>query len=471
MEISKEKIKKDLVDNSKKNSKSNQSNISIINKKNDEKINDVEFKNLVIKKNINFHDNKEVKVIRYYEDNYELAGTNFEIDTVYYLFKILFSISPKNDFSILYNLTPDIDKINPIFGKYGLFIIKKIQFDFMIVNLRISDLIKLIIDIYPGIHPNSKISLNIKNNNFLSLEELNKLKNQKENDEERIDILGEIGVNIFNEEEKSQQLLKYAKLIHNINQLIQLKESNTKANELTYILDKLHLNGNNKKLLLFMTDGLYSSFINIKNNNFLEIQKNLNIDSLLVFRDKRDLFRTRLLEKLVKKYKKGENNNFNKDLDKKYEELIKHLFISNNYEKVVKRLSKVAKKIEYIKNDLYKYLTKINDFKELCYEIMKSIIENENFKILLDKFQQIKETHFRNIMSEDVNPKKNYYIISDKEKKFDKEKEILIIQLKKMKISFIESYDLDVIKEKKSIILKQLYFLWMVNIFQKIQKR
>ena len=122
-----------------------------------------------------------------------------------------------------------------------------------------------------------------------------------------------------------------------------------------------------------MTDGLYSSFINIKNNNFLEIQKNLNIDSLLVFRDKRDLFRTRLLEKLVKKYKKGENNNFNKDLDKKYEELIKHLFISNNYEKVVKQLSKVEKKIEYIKNDLYKYLIKINDFKELCYEIMKSI--------------------------------------------------------------------------------------------------
>ena len=320
----------------------------------------------------------------------------------------------------MYNLTPDIDKINPIFGKYGLFIIKKIQFDFMIVNLRISDLIKLIIDIYPGIHPNSKISLNILNNNFLSLEELNNLKKQKENDEERIDILGEIGVNIFNEEEKSQQLLKYAKLIHNINQLIQLKESNTKANELTYILDKLHLNGNNKKLLLFMTDGLYSSFINIKNNNFLEIQKNLNIDSLLVFRDKRDLFRTRLLEKLVKKYKKGENNNFNKDLDKKYEELIKHLFISNNYEKVVKRLSKVAKKIEYIKNDLYKYLIKINDFKELCYEIMKSITENENFK--MDKFQQIKETHFRNIMSEDVNPKKNYYIISDKEKNLIKKK-------------------------------------------------
>ena len=54
-------------------------------------------------------------------------------------------------------------------------------------------------------------------------------------------------------------------------------------------------------------------------------------------------------------------------------------------------------------------------------------------------------------MSEDVNPQKNYYIISDKEKKFDKEKEILITQLKKMKISFIESYDLDVIKKKKKV--------------------
>ena len=152
----------------------------------------------------------------------------------------------------MYNLTPDIDKINPIFEEYGLFTINKIQFDFIIINLKISDLIKLLIDIYPGIHPNSKISLDIKRNKLISLEELNEINNLNENDDEKIDVLGEIRINIFNESEKSQQLFKYAKLIHNINQLIIVKESNTKVNDITYILDTLHLNGKNKKLLQYL---------------------------------------------------------------------------------------------------------------------------------------------------------------------------------------------------------------------------
>ena len=69
-----------------------------------------------------------------------------------------------------------------------------------------------------GIYPNSKISF-INSNKFFSRDDLIKLKNKEEFINERIDIIGEVGINIFNEDEKNEQLLKYSKLIHNINHL------------------------------------------------------------------------------------------------------------------------------------------------------------------------------------------------------------------------------------------------------------
>ena len=267
--------------------------------KEDEKIKTFQYKDLFVKKdNINFEESSGEKIIRFFEDTSEVNGNSFEYDTINYIFKHLSSITSDKNFFIINNIYPDMDKINNIFQEFNLPVINKIQFDFLIINLKISDLIKLLIEIYPGIHPNSKIFLNSKDKDFLSLDELNKLKKDKENDEERIDLIGEIGINIFNGKEKSYQLIKYAKLIHNINFLIKKK-----AKQLPYLLDLLHFT-NNKKLLLFLTDGSYSNFMNIKNNNFLTIQKNLNIDSLLVYRNKNSLFRTKFLKKLFKKYKK-----------------------------------------------------------------------------------------------------------------------------------------------------------------------
>ena len=43
------------------------------------------------------------------------------------------------------------------------------------------------------------------------------LRNEYFKSNKRIDVLGELGHNIFNEEEKIDQLIKYRKIIYNIN--------------------------------------------------------------------------------------------------------------------------------------------------------------------------------------------------------------------------------------------------------------
>ena len=165
--------------------------------------------------------------------------------------------------------------------------------------------------------------------------------------EDKIEIIGEVGINIFNEKEKCCQLLKYEKLFHNLNLLIKKN-----AKEIKYLLDLLKLNSNNKKLLLFITNGQYSSFINIKNNNFLAIQKKLNVDSLLLFRKKNELFKTSNLEKIVKKYKKLEKKAFDDALENECKRIIHDSLKKDNYEKIITQLSNIEKKIKYLKKEL-----------------------------------------------------------------------------------------------------------------------
>ena len=339
-----------------KKEKNYNENINEVTNKDENKSKNKEEDLLYLKKDFKFEDivekklsekTNKVKVIRSFEDTSEINGKSFEYDTINYIFQKIYTNSINKDFYITYDYSPDMNVINNIFKEHKLLELKGIQFDFIVNDLRISELINFLIDIHLGIYPNSKISF-INSNKFFSRDDLIKLKNKEEFINERIDIIGEVGINIFNEDEKNEQLLKYSKLIYNINFLI--KEQ---AEDLSYLLDLLHLNGNNKKLLLFITDGSYSYFNNIKNNKFQEIQKVLSVNSLLVFRNKNSLFRTKLLEKILKSFKKGENKLFNDNLSKSYNNIIKQSAISFLYEKVVKNLSLIEKKINYISNIVY----------------------------------------------------------------------------------------------------------------------
>ena len=232
------------------------------------------------------------------------------------------------------------------------------------------------------------------NKNIFSIEDLNNLEIEKENSDEKIDIFGEIGGNIFNEKEKIEQIIKYSKLIYNINFLI--KEN--KIEDLLYISNLLHINFNNKKLMLFITNGSYSDFKNIKNNKFLQIQNILSLDSLLLFRNKKSLFRTIFLDKFFKKLKKDWKLLCDGTSDKKFDILIKESMESTFYEKAVKNLSKIEKKLKYIKTNIYEYFINKNNFINLCDKIMKTIRKKEMKKISKENFKKDKIYLLRNLM-------------------------------------------------------------------------
>ena len=281
--------------------------------------------------------------------------------------------------------------------------------DFVIINLKISDLIKLLIDLFPLTHSNSKMSFYIKEKNTITFDDLYRLDSLKRNSDERIDIIGKIGINIFNEEEKCYQLLKYTKLIHNINKMII-----NNSEQLQYLLELLHLTGENKKILLFITDISYLNFKNNINNNFLKIQNKLNVDCLLLYRNKNLLFRTKMLRTLLKQFKKEEKANFNKNLDNEFDKIIKNIFQSNIYEGVVRKLSKIEKKIHNIKNDLYNYVIKNDDFKKICANIIEIIDKNDLIGISMQKYNEIKDKLFKSVIKSKIEPEAKMYIIYEK---------------------------------------------------------
>ena len=428
---------------------------------------EIEENKLFLRKDFKFDDyegkKKEVeptKKIKYYDDISKIKGASFEYDVINYIFMQLYSCSIHKDFFIIYDFSPDIDKINRLFKKHKLYELNKIQFDFIAKDLKITELIKFLINIYQGIHPNSKISF-IKDNSFFDLEDLNKLK--EEFTEERIDIIGEIGVNIFNEEEKCEQLLKYSKLIHNINCL---KRQNDE--DLPFLLDLLNLKNDNKKLLLFITDGSFLYFKNSKNCKFLKMQKVLSFDTLLVYKNKNSLFRTAFLEKLFKKYKKEQKILFNDDLSKSYEKIMmKYPLESNLYQKVFQGLSIIEKKMNYIRSDLYNFFKTKSDFLKICNEIMKTIEYNEINKISIDYIKN--ENKLNEFVESKKVLKKKVYIIFDRYN--EKKKKDCISKLNKYdNITITSGEDLNIIREKERNIRKIIILLIRGKFFDSVNK-
>ena len=440
-------------DNSQSNNKPDEREEANIQKIKDiEKLNN-DYQNNLIVKNINFkaYDKHEENKIQSYEDCSGLIGTSFENDSIFYIFSSLHKLSSSENCSIFKNFTPPIDKINSIFSKYkkyNLFTLTKIEFDFLVLDLKISDLIDFLIDIYPKIHPNSKLSF-FSNDKFFTLDDLMNIRNQNE---EYIDIIGEIGVNIFNEEEKCKQLIKYAKLIHNINQLIKIN-----AKELPYLLDLLKFNGNNKKLLLFISDGPFSSFKNTKNNKFLTMQKMLHVDSLLIFRNRNFLFRTKLLEKVFKKYQKDNIKSFNDEINNEFEKVIKESFKSDICENAVKKLSNIGKRIKYMKKKLYEYCASKDNFISLCNKAMKNIYKNEIRCISKDNFENAKKKFYK-FITPITEIKTNYYIIYDEDYEENELKNLLIKYLKEQKIPVKEGNNMEIIRENERNINKIIIF-------------
>lgn len=393
---------------------------------------------------------KEKNSIKFYEDTNNVAGTVFEYDTINYIFKHLYSISKNKDFSVIYNWSPDKGKINSIFSKYSLYEIEQIQFDFLIKNIHINDLLQLLIDFYPGIHSGSKISLAYKNKSIISFDDLLKIKESNLNNGETFDLIGEVGVNIYNEDEKCLQLIKYAKLLHNLNQLIKRN-----APELPNLLQMLNMHKHNKKILVFITDGSFSKFTDIKTNTFLTLQNKLNFDCLLFYRNQNKLYRTVFLIKLFKKYKKEQIKLFELFLDDQFKKVIQSHLKAFEYEPVVKKLSAIEKKIYNIKEEFYLFLKDQNNFKDSCQIILESIKRNEKVGVSKKSFEKIKIKFFKDFFQMVVEPKIKVYVAYDY---IDKNTTEVINELSKHNIQYKEGRDISKIIDYKNDIFKIFIF-------------
>ena len=207
--------------------------------------------------------------------------------------------------------------------------------------------------------------------------------------------------------------------------------------------------------MLFITNGSYSDFKNIKNNKFLQIQNILSLDSLLLFRNKKSLFRTIFLDKFFKKLKKDWKLLCDGTSDKKFDILIKESVESTFYEKVVKKLSKIEKKLKYIKANIYEYFINKNNFINLCDKIMKTIKKKEMKKISKENFKKVQNLfveEFNDSIKENLT--KKIYIISDEEEVRNKMKNYFDEE----KICCESSRDLNIIREKKRNIFKIIIY-------------
>ena len=82
------------------------------------------------------------------------------------------------------------------------------------------------------------------------------MKNKYKDSLECIVIFGEIGVNVITEDEKIEQLIKYLKLIYNINYLV-----NNNKEEAYLILKAFNLLNNNNKVIFLYQMKIMSNFM------------------------------------------------------------------------------------------------------------------------------------------------------------------------------------------------------------------
>ena len=232
--------------------------------------------NLIVNENNESND----KRLKYFVDTNNLSGEKFEKSGIKYIFELLNCLSINQDFYFCYDVGVNVENLNNIFSKNELDKIPDIQIDFIISDLRIIDLINMLIYLYPNIiYLNNLKEKPCKKG--MDLNQLNNLRTKYKKSHKRIDIFGEIGVNIFTEDEKITQQIKYNILCNNLKKLIEKKHTN----DAEKIFEQLKMKKDNEKLILFLTNGEYSKIYNknFKNEKIIRIQNENNINSLIIY--------------------------------------------------------------------------------------------------------------------------------------------------------------------------------------------
>ena len=333
--------------------------------------------------------------INYFDVTNKMKGDSFEYSTIKYIFELLNCISKNNDFHFYTNIKPDVNKINRIFKEHKINTeIKDIQIDFCIYNLLFTDFVNLIIYLSKNIFNYSKLKSNIFNHE-ITYSKLLDIKNEKKYAYLRVDIIGEIGTNIYNEGNLIKQIEKYEALFKNIDIVKEESES-----DINILLNTLQMkNYNKEKIVLFLTNNDFDYFYNEKDNNaklnnskykndkkdLQTIQKEYKINSLVLFINNNNNYKENILiEKLnsdyslISSYKNDFIDYLISEKNKKLNSLI-----------LPYRTKKFAKKLDYIEEKM-KLEDILSKFIESNKILLNKIMTNELLNVKNDFLNRIK---------------------------------------------------------------------------------
>ena len=348
--------------------------------------------------------------IKYFADCNGLFDSSFKNSSKKYIFELLNCISINRDFYFFSNINPNSDKYNEIFSNNQIEEVPEIKFDFIIYNLKLFNFINLVIYLYNNIIDFS----NLKVTPFteaIYLDSLIKMKNKITiHDEQRIDIIGVIGTNINNEDNK---MLQYEKYYDFFQKLKALKIKN--KNDYQIIMEDLKIkNTDNNQILLFITDGGFLDYYKMEEGKkrLKEKQNSLNINSLLLCVNSNNNTKENcIIEKFLLDYEfksKKEENNFCKILkDIKIMKKDQNYIKSYRFQSQAKQIKNLEIKlkledivINYLKNNegilIENIMSKLkNILKIIIYNMTIKIDKLELFSLPAEKINKFKYDNYQ----------------------------------------------------------------------------
>ena len=356
----------------------------------------------LISNNENTNIKNESKELINFVDIYNIEGIEYEYHIQILLMQILKFISKEeNSFNILYNIECKFDNINPS--------IKDMEFDFIINNIN-SNLFK---DLIQYLEKNILIFkfkgkiYEIKNsNNFSKI--LSELKNCK-----KLDILGEIGFDAINDDNKTKQFINYSKFLNFLD-----KNKDNNDNKINIFYEKTGVSKENEKILFFVTDSKFKDVYKYLSGSKLYKAMNESKEdtNFVLCYLSSGLNEKIILNKFLINYKDDEEKKENKD----YKVLLDNIKLSNeSYFK--------SKKFQKTCNKLYELFIDINNIKDKFnkknQENIETILYSFRLKILKNsvKINKDLEIYFKTHNS----PIKIF------NKKYPNEEEFVVIYIKR----------------------------------------
>ena len=336
--------------------------------------------------NNNYNNNNQKNIISTFSESLNAKGKQYEYLIYNLLSNILICLSEGNDFIFKFDYKPNMIYCNKVFEQYKLKYINKIQFDF-IVNLNFNLFNRFFEYLLPNI-------LYLRFNDFIYCKQFDnngienvkdKIKNTFQNN--NIDIIGEIGLNIFSND-KIKQLNKYIDLLNNLEYL-----NDNEFKEYETINEELNLNKDNKKIILFICNSnfkkIYDNIVKF-NGEFIKMMEKVRQNIILMFISGGENESNLIKDYLIKNKKK---NNNNKD------DIIMKKIINNNinysnniyFEVDSIKLNNIVYEINNIEKYYSSYLNNLDEFKNITIELNQILNMFKIYNFSIDNFIKFPE--------------------------------------------------------------------------------